>query len=269
MIELQIECKPKKINMTLESKGKDMNFSAEGNQDNYNSLIFRPTINGHILVYGMTSYELGLLTHSEFLKSMIQLGLVSNMTNLRDGKGRILVINSKLKKESENGGKPDLTGYATEEYVINAISNMDLSKYAKHSDIPTNLSEMINDKGFITNTVSNLTNYYNKSNCYSKSEINTLIGNITTMSVEIVSSLPANNIKTNTIYLVAKNGSDKDIYNEYLYVNSKWELIGNTAMDLTGYARTEDIPDVSNLVTGDEMQLYVNEMLGVIENGAY
>lgn len=47
----------------------------------------------------------------------------------------------------------DLTGYATEEYVDNAISNIpevDLSKHALKSEIPTKISQLENDSKFIT-----------------------------------------------------------------------------------------------------------------------
>ena len=49
----------------------------------------------------------------------------------------------------------DLTGYATEEYVNNAVNNIeiptvDLSDYAKKTDIPTKVSELDNDAGYLT-----------------------------------------------------------------------------------------------------------------------
>ena len=49
----------------------------------------------------------------------------------------------------------DLTGYATEEYVNNAVNNIeiptvDLSDYAKKTDIPTKVSELNNDVGYLT-----------------------------------------------------------------------------------------------------------------------
>ena len=49
----------------------------------------------------------------------------------------------------------DLTGYATEEYVNNAVNNIeiptvDLSDYAKKTDIPTKVSELNNDAGYLT-----------------------------------------------------------------------------------------------------------------------
>ena len=30
--------------------------------------------------------------------------------------------------------------------------------------------------------------------------------------------------------------SGQNVYNEYMYINDAWELIGDTAVDLTGYA---------------------------------
>jgi len=45
----------------------------------------------------------------------------------------------------------------------------------KTISVPTTTSQLTNDSGFITNTVNNLTNYYTKT------EINTMIGNIETL----------------------------------------------------------------------------------------
>ena len=50
---------------------------------------------------------------------------------------------------------------------------VDLSGYALKTEIPTKLSVLTNDAGFITKAVSNLTNYYLKSETYSKNEIDT------------------------------------------------------------------------------------------------
>lgn len=61
------------------------------------------------------------------------------------------------------------------------------------------------------------------------------------MSREIVASLPAENISEAKIYMILKDpaGSDQNVYNEYMYINGAWELIGDTAVDLTGYATEE------------------------------
>ena len=52
----------------------------------------------------------------------------------------------------------------------------------------------------------------------------------------VVQTLPIENIDENTIYMMPKTGSTGDVYNEYLYVNNTWELIGSTEVDLTNYA---------------------------------
>lgn len=45
---------------------------------------------------------------------------------------------------------------------------------------------------------------------------------------------------TNTIYMVPREGSSgQDVYDEYMYINSVWEKIGNSQVDLSDYATTE------------------------------
>ncbi len=89
---------------------------------------------------------------------------------------------------------------------------------------------------FITSTVNNLINYYTKTQTYTKDEINSLISNIKSFNAEIVTELPISNISTTTIYLVAKTDTENnDYYDEYLYINNVWEMIGNTKIDLANY----------------------------------
>ena len=75
------------------------------------------------------------------------------------------------------------------------------------------------------------------------------------LSREIVETLPEN-ASENIIYMVRREGgTGQDVYNEYMYINGAWEIIGDTSVDLTGYAKTEDIlvKSVSSdfTVTGD------------------
>ncbi len=53
---------------------------------------------------------------------------------------------------------------------------------------------------------------------------------------EIVETLPTEDIDTNTIYMVLDSGSSQqgNVYNEYLYINNAWELIGTTATASVG-----------------------------------
>lgn len=107
---------------------------------------------------------------------------------------------------------------------------------------PTKTSDLTNDSGFITNTVSNLANYYLKSQTYTQAEVDALIGAIATISIEVVQTLPTQDIKTNTMYLVPKQSAGtQNVYDEYIYVNNAWELIGDTEIDLSNYVTASDL----------------------------
>lgn len=52
----------------------------------------------------------------------------------------------------------------------------------------------------------------------------------------------------NTFYLVPNNGTGKNIFNEYVYIDDDWELFGSATIDLTGYALKTDIKDYDTLI---------------------
>ena len=107
--------------------------------------------------------------------------------------------------------------------------------------VPTKTSDLNNDSGFVDNTVNNLINYYLKSETFTKEEVNALIGAITTLNILVVQTLPTQDISTNTIYFVPKNPTEtNNVYDEYIYVNNSWELIGTTEVDLTHYVQDTD-----------------------------
>lgn len=87
----------------------------------------------------------------------------------------------------------------------------------------------------------------NSNEVYTKEEadtaIATAIAGASHLKREIVNVLPIENIDENTIYMVPKaNGAQgEDAYNEYMYLNETWELIGDTVTDLADYAKTEDV----------------------------
>lgn len=150
----------------------------------------------------------------------------------------------------------DLANYYTETEINELLNNK-----ADKSSVPTKLSQLNNDTGFITNAVDNLTNYYLKSETYTKTEVNDLIGQIKTISIQVVDTLPTTG-ESNVIYLVPKEGSKDDIYNEYIWVNNAWELIGSTQIDLTGYA-TEDWVNtqIANFLTESQITQLINNSL--------
>lgn len=59
---------------------------------------------------------------------------------------------------------------------------------------------------------------------------------------EIVESLPTTDIDPNTIYMVLSGTSaTENVYNEFMYVNNAWELIGTSATDLTNYYTKSEV----------------------------
>ena len=78
------------------------------------------------------------------------------------------------------------------------------------------------------------------NNRYTKEETNELVSKIPKFAIEVVSTLPTENISTTTVYLKTGSKSDPDnIYDEYIYVKSKWELLGSQTIDLSGYVTTD------------------------------
>lgn len=82
-----------------------------------------------------------------------------------------------------------------------------------------------------------------------KKYVDDSIGKLTGIEFQIVESLPTTG-KKGVIYLVAHNNeegnpahnpSDKDIYDEYIWVTDKFEKIGNTDIDLSAYAKSADV----------------------------
>lgn len=102
--------------------------------------------------------------------------------------------------------------------------------------IPTKTSDLTNNSGFITKAVNDLTNYYLKSETYTKEEVQSLISAINSVTLQKVESLPEPG-ESNVIYLVPKSGSGNDIYNEYIYIDGKPEHIGSTQIDLSNYVQ--------------------------------
>lgn len=68
---------------------------------------------------------------------------------------------------------------------------------------------------------------------------------VASWKIEIVDTLPVTDIDTHTIYFVPIDGGDEenDSYYEYIYLNNKWELVGNTELDLSNYMTRAEIAE--------------------------
>lgn len=81
-------------------------------------------------------------------------------------------------------------------------------------------------------------------------EIASAVSGVTQIDYSVVEALPSTG-KKGVIYLVANSGSGNNIYDEYIYINSKFEKLGSREMDLSSYAKKTDIPTKVSSLTND------------------
>lgn len=160
----------------------------------------------------------------------------------------------------------------------------DASSYALASAIPINVSQLNNDANYVTqaqvgtindatltiqknsNTVAtftansatnqtaniivpeNVTDLSDASDYYTKTQtdnaIASAIGQVTQQTVhyEIVQNLPTTGIDPSTVYLHMATGNT--YYDQWMYINSAWQHLGTTEVDMSEYAKLTDIPTV-------------------------
>ena len=155
--------------------------------------------------------------------------------------------------DGEKGDKGD-------DYVITREDYQEIADIVKNQiNIPTKTSDLTNDSGFITKLVNDLSNYYLKSETYTKTEVNNLIGQIGSLQFQVVNELPLTG-NSSYIYLVpSSNPTTQNIKDEYIWVNNAWEQIGSTQANLTGYATETWVnSQISNFLTQSEIQTLIN-----------
>ena len=154
--------------------------------------------------------------------------------------GTTATISNKTASVTIQAGAIDSISVNGTPQTIDANKNVDIT-------VPTNTNQLTNGAGFITNAVNDLANYYKKTETYTQSEVDNLIGSISTLTLLVVQTLPTQDISTSTIYLVPKSTAQtNNIYDEYIYSNNAWEFIGNTDVNLTNYVQFSDLVALTN-----------------------
>jgi len=135
---------------------------------------------------------------------------------------------------------PTITIQKNNQNIDSFTLNQDSNK-SINITVPTKTSDLQNDNSFITNTVNNLANYYLKSDTYTQTEVNNLISAAVNGRFEKVTVLPASG-EPNVIYLVPKTTAlTNNVYDEYIWQDNAWELLGSTEIDLSNYVTTTDL----------------------------
>ena len=214
---------------------------------------------------------------------------VSGLANYTDTATLTTLLAAKLEK----GDLPTKTSELTNDsgYITIAVNNLTyyydkttidtkLTSYAKKTEIPTKFSQMSDDVGFVkftdfmsdtkagvayaipTTDVSNLANVYVKDGIlYAKANP------VPVLNVVKVAELPTVG-ETSTIYLVPETDPTSDNkYVEYMYVDSAWEELGRTKIDLSDYATIEYVDTQIQIVKDMFGNYYTSATLDTKLNG--
>ena len=234
--------------LTDELKQKILDAGSSSFDGQYKSLIGKPKINNVELKAENTLAELGIQPAGNYaLKTEIPTvpTKLSEFTNDSDfqsgkqvqqaiaGKADTADVDEKLKLKAD---KTEVTALDTK--VTKALEGK-ADKVHTHTkdqitDMPTKLSQFANDSKYQTDTQV-------------ASAITEAVGKITSFETEVLEGdLPPTG-KKGTIYFkpTSKSGTNQS-YDEYLWVNEKWEFIGTTAVDLTGYVQESNLQSISN-----------------------
>lgn len=142
------------------------------------------------------------------------------------------------------------------------INKSALEPLASKSELPTNVSQLANDaryqnaenveqlitsKGYQTSqqveALVTSKGYQNSGDV--QGLINNAVSGFTSIDFQIVQALPETG-KKGTIYLLSNGGGGSNSYDEYIYINSIWEKIGTTDIDLSSYYNTENFTPITN-----------------------
>lgn len=160
---------------------------------------------------------------------------ISNLDTVLSGKITAEVTRAKNAEAKLSNSINDLTGYVHEEVNRRiGIVESTLETKASRSELE---QQIANTKQYADSKVSTETKRAQAAEKALDDKIKTISG----LKIEVVSVLPAKGDST-IIYLLPKpDGETPDIYDEYIYVNNKWEKIGSTEIDLANYYNKEEI----------------------------
>lgn len=83
------------------------------------------------------------------------------------------------------------------------------------------------------------------STAFVTSAISTAMAGITKLDFQVVQTLPSTGVK-GTFYLIANSGRGQNVYDEYLWINNKYEKLGTREIDLSSYIKQSDMVAITN-----------------------
>lgn len=88
-----------------------------------------------------------------------------------------------------------------------------------------------------------ITDFIQNGDYVTSGEMRDALELIPKFGIAVVDALPTEDISDTTIYLVTTGNETDNLYTEYIYVDSKWEMLGTQKMDLSGYATKVELDE--------------------------
>lgn len=143
-----------------------------------------------------------------------------------------------------------ISGYGTDELADEAFNLAMVSKWNVADFGSSKIHLNLNTKDNVTIN-DNLVVLTTEDKTELQNEIQQAVANAEHIHFEVVEELPTEDIDTNAIYLIA-NG---DFYNEYIYVDGKWDSIGSTGeVNLNNYYNKNQTETLIDNAVGNAYQ---------------
>ena len=250
--------------------GKTVNFQDQGRSflfykrnntsvvclaSSHNTTNSKTTVIIFSAMYGITEITFDSTTGE---LTNIRSGMGFGRVNGIEGNGNAQALGIYAPIESGTSGQllqSNGEGVAPTWVTANYASSTDLETKLDVNQGTENINKLLNvgsdgnisfiDNNYITSSVSNLENYYLKTETYTREEVNNQINTIRTGLFKPVDVLPDVG-EEGYIYLVSNSSSQGDIStqaevdntrDEYIWIaaDNKYEYIGSTSVDLTNY----------------------------------
>lgn len=149
-------------------------------------------------------------------------------------------LNNLATKEDVKAVQDSLDEYKEE--VNAALSNN--NGYSK-SEVDTLLASK-SDVGVSytkTETTTLLNKKANALDVYTRAEVDELVSALPTFKVEVVDTLPTEEISETTMYLVptGEDSEDGSLYTTYIYSNGEWKSLGTQSLKLDNYDTRDEV----------------------------
>lgn len=142
---------------------------------------------------------------------------------------------------------------------LNNLVLLDKIAQIKDTDIASLLQNFKNHQNdLVIHVTKEDKKFWNSTLENAKAYAKELFDGVTHMKIEIVETLPENPEHMVIYFVPSVSNTDEEVtqdyYDEYMFINDKWEVVGHTYVDLTPYLQREQFEKIiADYVTSKEL----------------